>query len=100
MTCVLLFGCVDARSRDSLIAASPSGRSVFFLADNHPRYTELIDQRSVADRKEVLFERYAHCAAGCQCIKCPFRLRRASGVERNREALWLLIAIGRSVRAQ
>src|SRR6266851_4208115 len=96
MTCILLFGCVETRR----LPPGHRTRSAVFLADNHPRYAELIDQRSVTDRKEVLFERYTHCAPRCQCIKCAFCLRWACGVERNREAFWLLIAIGRSVRAQ
>ena len=86
---------ITARSSMSLCASSFSGSA---LAVNCPRYAEAIDQHAKADGPKRLLQRHFHRPFFCPRVEDTFRLGLIFEAKGDREALWFLIAIWRSVR--
>src|ERR1700674_2454016 len=69
------------------------------LAVNHPGYAESIHNHAEAHRPEGLLQRHLHLTALLQFLKGAFCFRSVFHADRQREALWLLIAVGRRIAA-
>src|SRR5438046_2000959 len=67
------------------------------LAVDQPRYPEAVDDHAKTLGPERLLEWQHHLAVPGQFVKDTHGLTRALDLEREREALWLLIAIRRDV---
>jgi hypothetical protein len=58
-----------------------------FLAVNHPRDAEPIDEHTKSDSPICLLEGHLHCPVSCQGIKYAFRLVRLLEANYHGEAL-------------
>src|SRR5258708_882694 len=73
-------------------------RLVCFLAVDHPRNTELVDQHTEAVSPERLFKRHHYFSIGRQSLEYTLCLRRIIDREIEEDALRLLEVFGRNVR--